>query len=278
MKAYGLSIRKIQVAINTDSKGLNKSFFNVIERLKTVDNLPNTKLIKGAEALVGDYIRIADIAESQIPGYLDKGYVRLPVRNVNEDGTVTTEGNYLIKPTTIAGKVSIQSLLTAYKLYNNFLPYDCARFNEIFNEILPAIQNATGGETNTVELKQEILQEVKKYLGVVNGNGIIHGEDLSEYRRELYMDTKDNTSLPNYLRELMSWKTSHPVIDTFIKGNALFKKFEFDINVDGEISRIKYNNATGESFDEQELHNAFLQLLSVSHQLPKIGNKQYKTD
>lgn len=286
MKKDGMAVRKVQVAINTDSKGLNKSFFNVIERLKTLDSLPDSNTLENAQYLIGDYIpietidtsnnRVERLSEDSIQDYKDQGYVQLPIRRV-VNGEMVVGGKYLIKPTTIQGKIGIQSLVTAYNLYNNFLPYDSVRFNMIFNQILPEIQSELAGENNTVELKQEVLREMKKFLALVDGNGIVYGEDIPDYRREIYIDSEDNVSLARYAMEIMNWREPHSVIDKYIKPNPLLNRFEFDdIHTDGKKpSLMKYSNATGESFNEQALHNAFYELLTVTKKLPRIGNKEY---
>src|SRR5690606_13296037 len=57
MRKYGIAIRGIQTTINTDSKGLGKSFFDVIEKRNALNRLgSDSNMIVGASGLIGDYI------------------------------------------------------------------------------------------------------------------------------------------------------------------------------------------------------------------------------
>lgn len=265
MDVYGKAIRALQVNINTDSKGLGKSFYNVIEKRQDIIKMFGNVMFENAERLIGDYAHMSDLTDEEIDLKKRTGYIEMA-------GTPV-----MIKPETIGGKIAVTSLNIAYSLYKNFLPYDSNRFKEIYSELLPEIGGNSDNQIQNIEIKQDILKGIKKYLAVKNGNGVFGDFDNPVlYRHSLFMDKDGNTSLATYIRELMNTK-GNPIVDKYIKTNALLSRFEFEINIDGKPSLIRYNNAVGEDFNEQELYNAFSHLLSYSYDLPQVGNKKYTT-
>lgn len=270
MEQYGLAIRNIQTTLNVDSKGLDKSFFNVIQKRNKLDSLGNgNPLLTNLTALVGDY-QIKPSSRTEIDQLLEQGY--------------HITGNYMIKPQSLSGAFNVNTVTAAYNLWSNYLPYDSKVINELYNEILPIIENPdSGNDVRQVENKQDIFAEIKKYISTHKNTGIINEEDnINEERRSLYIDTEENTSLAKYMYELTKM-TGDSIIEKFIKTNKLINKFTYDIKKNGTPSLIKFNNTKGESFDESHLYNGLTTLFEVRGkegklQLPKIGNKQYTLD
>jgi len=177
MKEYGESLRNVQTAINTDSKGLGKSTFDVIERKNTLNRLGNNGKINGASSLIGDYKPITDeMSDDERIDLIKQGYVDI--------------GNFLVKPTTLSGAFSIQGVMTAYKLWSRYMPYDSEVLNSAFDELLPLIGNgALMNESKNVELKQEIFKHMKKYFAANRLGGIMgNTDDANTERKRLYID------------------------------------------------------------------------------------------
>jgi hypothetical protein len=269
MKAYGIALRGIQTTINTDSKGLGKSFFDVIEKRNALNRLGGSGgLITGASGLIGDYLFKEDLG-GRIDDLVNQGYIDI--------------GSYLVKPDTLSGAFNIMGVTTAYDLWKNYFPYDAAVTQMAFDEIIPIISNGEIGDSKKIELKQEIFKHIKKYFSTFKKNGIIQiDDDINEERRRLYIDSEDNVSLARYLKGIKEM-TGNDAVDAFIKTNKLLNRFEFDIQKDGQPSKIKYNNAAGEEFDEQYLYEALSSMLEARGpegkiELPEIGNKKYTLD
>jgi hypothetical protein len=266
MKTYGIALRGVQTAINTDSKGLGKSFFDVIEKRNALNRLGmDTNLITGASNLIGEYVSRDDFENVS-----------------NKDGFVDI-GQFYVRPTTLSGSFNINGVNTAYNLWNKFFPYDAAITSKAFSEVLSIIGSEEMSDSKSVELKQNIFQGIKKYFAASRFNGIINStDDINAERSRLFIDSDNNTSLAKYLKTL---KETHGnvVIDTFIKTNKLLNRFEFDINKNGQPSLIKFNNASGEEFDEQYLYESLATLMEIRGkdgriELPEIGNKKYTLD
>src|SRR6185436_1771790 len=101
MKKYGIALRGVQVTINTDSKGLGKSFFDVIEKRNALNRLGiDTSMIVGASNLIGDYESKDDLSTDEIADLLKNGYIDI--------------GDYLVKPTTLSGGFNVHGVTTGY--------------------------------------------------------------------------------------------------------------------------------------------------------------------
>lgn len=270
MRRYGIAIRGIQTTINTDSKGLGKSFFDVIEKRNALNKLGiDTNMIVGASGLIGTYISKDDLTKEDAHDLTTSGYVDI--------------GKFLVKPDTLSGGFNIMGVSVAYNMWNKFFPYDTPITNKAFEEVLSIIGSENMGENRIIELKQEVFRGMKKYFASSRFNGIIKPEDdINEERRRLFIDSDNNTSLAKYLKTIKSM-VGNPVVDTFIKTNKLINRFEYEIQKNGQPSLIKYNNASGEEFDEQYLYESLATLMEVrgaqgSVQLPGVGNKSYTLD
>jgi hypothetical protein len=279
MKKFGLSIRSIQTTINTDSKGLGKSFFDVIEKRNALNKLGTSQNItddngnvvagiSGVTDLIGDYIAVDSVDAAEEGRLATLGYVNI--------------GQFLVLPTTLSGGFNIHGVSTAYNLWNKHFPYDSTMVEKVFDEILGVIASTNLSERKAVEFKQKIFQGIKKYASI-NKTGIVSiSDNLNEERNRIYIDSETNTSLAKYIKTLLQM-TNNKVVDTFIKRNNLINRFEFDIQKNGQPSLIKFNNAAGEEFDEQYLYESISTLIEIrgkegSIELPQVGNKKYTLD
>jgi len=291
MEKYGLAIRAIQTGLNVESKGLDKSYFNVIAKRDALNEMGkgNAK-IENVDSLIGDYE--------------DKPQSESGRQKLREDGYYEV-GDQMIKPTTLVGAFNVVAVNTAYNLWNKYLPYDSVSMNAIFDEILPLIeQDDSDNITRQIELKQDIFAELKKYLATFEMAGMFgNNETANSLRKELYIDTDENTSLAYYMQQLYDIKGSKNEetkelteeekqekikignVIKYIRTNPLLNKLEYVPSKIGEPSLIKYNNAIGESYDESYLYNSLVSMLevkkkdkegnSIDIKLPKIGNKEY---
>lgn len=270
LKQYGVALRGIQTTINTDSKGLGKSFFDVIEKRNSLNRLGvDTNMIRGASNLIGSYQAKDELTSVEIEELEDQGYVDI--------------GKFMVKPDTLSGGFNIYGVNTAYHLWRRFFPYDATITNKAFSEILAITGSEDMGDTAIIERKQDIFRSIKKYFSASKFTGIIdHNDDINAERYRLYIDDDNNTSLAKYIKSLKQM-TGNTVVDTFIKSNKLINRFEFDIQKNGQPSLIKYNNAAGEEFDEQYLYESLATLMEIRGkdgriELPQIGNKKYTLD
>lgn len=283
MRKYGLAIRSIQTTINTDSKGLGKSFFDVIEKRNALNKLGDSQNIKddtgtpiggiaGVRDLIGDYVQksneTSSLTTEEYDGLINKGYVDI--------------GDHLVLPTTLSGGFSIHGVATAYDLWSKHFPYDAINTERVFREVAAITTTGDISEKRGSELRQKIFQGIKKFVSIDQTGIVNNSDDLNEERKRLFIDSDENTSLARYIKELYK-RDDNVVINKFIKTNPLLNRFEFDVQKNGSPSLIKFNSAAGEEFNEQYLYESLATLIEMrgktgSVQLPKIGNKEYTLD
>ena len=168
----GKDIKKVQAAINTESKGVPKSLIETQIKLRQINNLQNSNIVN-AESLLGEY---------------------------TQDG--------LSKPTTISGQAAFYGTKTADKIYKNFFPYQKKGIDTLVEEI---IFHAYGEEMDSIsssqqaKSKQEVFNEVKSYLFSSPDLGLTVNNILDE-RNRLFVDTDTNLSLATILGKLKSEK------------------------------------------------------------------------
>lgn len=268
MQSYGVAIKNIQVGINTDAKGLGKSFFDVIAKREAINKLGNTNpLIQGAKNLIGDYVPYKSLTPDEYENHIQQGYVNI--------------GNYLVRPTSLSGSFNIHAITTAYNLWSKHMPYDTSVANRAYEEIMAVISssgdNSALVDNKAVILKQDIFKALKKYFSANSSNGIVNtGDDVNSERERLYIDSETNTSLAKYIKNLRETENSR-IINNYIKTNKLINRFELSIQKDGTPSLIKFNNAVGEDFDEQYLYDSLSNLLAANEPLPDYNGKAYTT-
>lgn len=261
MKSYGEALRKLQTSINTDSKGLGKSTLDVLEKFNNLNDLYSNTLISNTDKLIGDYKPTKDLSVSQIDDYLDNGYYNV--------------GNYLIKPTTLSGAFNVMGISSAYHLWTKYFPYNSTGIGQVFDELLRVMDKDDAFQSKRIELRQDIFKEMKKYL-FSNRRLNLFSDTPQEERRRLFMDSPENTSLANYLRQLRQLQGNR-VVDEYIKFNKLINKFELSVQTNGQPSLIKFNNAASESFDEEYMYNSFVELIEKPITLPELNGKPYNT-
>lgn len=255
MKDYGVSLRKVQTSLNVDSKGLGKSTFDIINKRNDILSLRSNSSIGNVAALVGDYMPKDD-------GPRPEGAYDL--------------GDYYVVPKTLSGAFALAGLDTAYTLWSKFFPYDSLGLSTVFNEVIGYMGKEDSSSSKLTELKQEIFREAKRYFNS-EMQGLLFSLNPQQERARLFFDKDGNTSLASYISQLRAMK-DNKVVQEFINSNRLFNKFELDLNKGNKPSLIKFNNAASENFDEDYMHNAFLELIEKALPLPIAFNgKEYNT-
>ena len=185
---------------------------------------------------------------------------------------------YLIKPTTPVGSMLINAVSTGYDLWNDFFPYDDANINGVTSEIMNEISDENASSTKILERQQHIFQEMKKFFVTSDRLGTFVGDPQKE-RARLFMDSEvdgvKSSSLANYLNTLM--RSNKGVVYEILKSNDLLTRFNFEINRNGLPSLIKFDNTKGESFDEDYMYMALIELLESNEKLPDFNGESYST-
>jgi hypothetical protein len=235
---YAKNITAVQSLLNTNNLG--KSIIEANHTYERLENFPSNKLIANVTDLIGDFMPIEDAVDGKPDGY-------------------TLIGDYYVKAKTPQGQIVVQGLTTGQKLWGDYFPFNDNNFKEIIREILAISSKESISDFRNIELKQEIVQEAKKYIYSWRKFGVFN-ERAGVERERLFMDRPNKTSLANYMNSIQSNET--------IKDNRLLSKFTYEVNTDGQPSLIKFNNGISDNFDEQYLYNSLAEMIIEDTQLP----------
>ena len=231
----GKTIKQLQSSINTASKGVPKSLLEVQAKVKQIQDLPGSNIFNSAN-LLGKY-----------------------------DGN----GN-LIMPTTISGFASKEGTMFANTIYNKYFPYQETGFRTVVGEIIKHLpQQGDMSLSKQTEIKTEIFNEMRSYL-YSNTDSNLFNEDPDVERARLFIDTATNKSLARILQDI-----SQDPKNTWFQKNGFLNKLDFSLNKNGLVSRINFEAAAGENYDERDIYDGFLYLLDKNFPVGTFNGIEY---
>lgn len=171
-------------------------------------------------------------------------------------------------PKTINGYAATYGLQFANKIFSNYFPYQRQGFKTVVDEIASYIPNQELSPSQQVKLVDDILDNMKSFL-FSNPDTGLYTENANIERRRLFIDSETNTSLASILSSLSEqpWFTQ----------NGFLNKLTFDLNKNGDLSRIFFEAATGENFDERNIYLGFLYLLDKNFEIGTFNGQKYTT-
>jgi hypothetical protein len=249
LRKTGKILRETQQNFNVDSQGIGKSTFDLYERIDRLKMLMGNKEVENIESLIGEF--------SESP---KEGFIRL-------------EADFYIKPTTALGHVTVNTLSTGLAVSEKHMPYNNVLFDNIFREIA-AIKGGEMSPSAAKEMKQTVLQEMKKYIN--SSNFEFYDFNSRAERKYLFIDGKEanEKSLASYLQKSLLDPTGDNF--AFLNSIPLFKQVDFEINKDGTPSKIKFNN-TVDNIDENSLYTSIFKLMEKEIPLPSFNDREYNS-
>lgn len=172
-------------------------------------------------------------------------------------------------PTTINGFAAVYGTEFANNIYRPFFPYRDAGFETLYQEILKHTPNygKALSMAKLTEVQKTVFKDVKSYL-FANTNTNLFTENADIERARLFIDVKDqNQSLASILSSLKE--------ESWFKKNAFLNKLDFRINTNGSPSRIEFEAATAENFDERNIYEGFLSLLDKNFPVGTFNGVDY---
>jgi hypothetical protein len=167
--------------------------------------------------------------------------------------TSIEEGVRKVTPNSINGFAAMYGTFFANDIFKKYFPYDSQGFKTVIAEItahMPA--RASMSVSAATQLKKDVFAEIKSYLFANSNTNLFNGNpDLA--RRILFVDSQENTSLARKLSMLQS--------QTWFQRNGFLNKLDFDLNKNGQPSRVNFEAATGENFDERNIYDGFIYLI-----------------
>jgi len=246
LNIYAKNIGKVQSLLNTNNLGKS-----IIESNITYDNLKtfaDNKTVGNVTELIGIFVPIEESIKRP------EGY--------------EVVGDYYIKPTTPQGQIVVNGLVTGQNLWGQFFPYNDRFFNEAVNEALLITNVDTTSAYKTIEARQEVIQEAKKYIYSWRGLGVF-GDMASTERDRLFIDKSTSSSLASYMNNLQE--------NLIIKNNRLLSKFTYELQTNGTPSLIKFNNTVSDNFDEEYLYNSLAEMIIEDKPLPDWNGEPMST-
>jgi hypothetical protein len=248
-QAKALELSQYQQLINLSTSELGISYFEVMQRIETLNNLGRVNSFENSNNLVGNAIS-------------DYEYLELPMEERKE---YTKVGEFYWKPNTIEGTMLINSLKSAQDVLPIFFPYEAKAYQDVVNRIFTVKDIDPNKKSSSVlKLKYEIMSNLNDFIS--SDTGIFQGNANNE-RARLFKDTDTNKSLAKVLKELK--EARHPIMN-----NLLLKDFKFDINKDGSgISLISHLASNSTSFDKISKYESFNELLQSDEVLGEFNGE-----
>lgn len=259
-KASELS--KYQSAINLSTSKLGVSYFEVMQRIETLDEMATMTSFENIHHLVGDFIPV-DTFQNSFGVITDA-----TLKSMSAEG-YTLVGENFWKPTTIEGKMLINSLKAANNLLPIYFPYQ----NANIKKMLLSIFNIKGADfakksATALKLKYKIMSSLNDFVSA--GAGFTEG-NLNVDKNRIFKDSSNNKSLASILQFLKERK--HPVT-----ANALVKDLEPKLNVRASgVSLIQHIADSSTTFDKNSKYEAFVELLQSDEVLGEFNGEQYTT-
>jgi hypothetical protein len=179
----GGQMKRVQSAINSDSKGVPKNLIETSVKVKQISDLEKSNIFN-ATNLLGEY---------------------------------DDKGNF-INPTTINGFASYYGTMFADKMFNKFFPYNSEAFNHLYEEILLHTQK-TGDVSSSMQskVKKKVFTNMKAYLFSSEQTGL-YEDNVANERKRLFVDSDTNKSLATILKELKEkpWFQKNPFLNALI--------------------------------------------------------------
>jgi hypothetical protein len=178
------------------------------------------------------------------------------------------DGGKLVNPTTINGHAAFYGVKFANTIYDKYFPYKEDGIVKMFDEVkmhLPLGDDL--GTTKKADIHADIFKGVRSFLISTSKSGLFT-ENVNIERNRLFVDVEGkNKSLATIIKELSeeSWFTS----------NGFLNKLGVDLNSNGEISRVIFEAAAGENFDERNIHQGINDLLVNHNSIGTFNGHEY---
>lgn len=282
LDSYSDTLSTLQSKLNIQRTGLGKSAFEMLEKYNNPKWFMNNTNISNIDSLIGDYVEITeDNAYKTAEEWNADGYTRFVV-SANE--------SFYVKPTTPIGAILVNTTHSGKELWEQYFPHSNPTIAKELNQVILSLgKDNNVREKKVVELKQDIFNEMKKYLFSSPMLGMFYGNDTvatstssavrditvtQRERNRLFFDRENNKSLAGYLSEL----SRNPEFKQIIDNNKLLSSFTFKLEKNNLPSLVKYNASNAEDFQEEYKYQALVELMDMNTPLPELnGDKEYNT-
>ena len=154
---------------------------------------------------------------------------------------------------TINGLATTHGLEFGTKILNQIYPYNSTEVLTIFNKIEELRGTKEKSTYARVKARKDAWKAMKSYKFNTAESKVV--EDINSDRKNLMIDIPGvNESLATVIAKIK--KTDHA-----INYNAFFKRLNYNISKNGELSTISINASSREALDEEVIYQAFYSML-----------------
>lgn len=241
LRDEAIKLNKVQQLINLSTSGLGISYFNVIERIKTLKSISDNTDFKNIKGLIGDFY------DTTSPTFdLEK----IPF---NED--MTHFGHLAIMPKTSEGVVLLKSLKSAESIMDIIFPYANGYIDSAYTRLSQTL-GPNPSKKKVQALQFDIISGMRDFIYSSAELGLFEGSVIAE-RERLFFDRPGKQSLASYLSSMAKGKKI-----PLMYSNELLKSFKYDgINNNGAPSIIKHTSDQNSNFDKTDKYLSFLELI-----------------
>lgn len=165
LEEVGIEIKRLQSAINSDSKGVPKNLIETSSKMNQVNNISASN-IYNADTLLGQE-------------FIEEGFI----------------------PTTINGYATYYGTNLANKIFNQFFPYNSEAMDMLYKELLLHTNQDNVSMSKQTEIKRDLFKNIKSYL-FSNPQTELFFNEIQVERARLFVDSTDNLSLSSILQKL----------------------------------------------------------------------------
>ena len=225
-------LTELEATYNLNTSGLDKSYFNVIDKLGTMRTMLDNEFFQNIGNIVGDFRRG--------PGDTD-GYVHLG-------------DNVYAKPQTTEGIVAVAALSTGDKFMQNIYPYRHPKIMELTDRAMEIYKGfkPTLGKSMAEEVRFTLMESLREFYFNSPHSGLFTGT-VQQERARIFGDKEG--SLLSTVKTLK--KDNHEII----RENALLKSLQYVPDTAGDTFTIVVNSDSTDQDDKKDKYRAFQELL-----------------
>lgn len=263
-------LAKVQRLINLSTSKLGISYFETLQRISMLNELPGIsgEVISNATKLIGDYksnpLNLLYFAKEGIakknPDFTPEQVIRQAEKEANEKTKELLSqgyrliGRYYWKAETKEGIMLLNSLESAQDLMNIFFPYNEPFVYNTIQDIFAVKDKDVNESTGSaLKWKYEIISSMRDYMYSDSNLNLFQG-DVNQERRRLFLDVDNNTPLASILLDLR--KIKHPIME-----NSFMKDLDMQVR-EGSVSLILSGSNHNTTFDKSTKYDEFLSLFN----------------
>lgn len=277
------ALSEIQQLINLSTSKLGVSYFEVLQRVATLNNIVGSNL-NNATKLIGEHyasymtrehrenylqeLENIHFEESQKGDEIDMERIDSleaeieEARNLLDVSRTQADlkkqgyklvGEYWWKPTTIEGVQLINSLKSAQDVMPINFPYNNRSIDRVISSIFYNKDvDPNKKSVSSLKWKYEIMSALNDFVST--DVGLFNG-DATQERKRLFFNSSSNKALARILKDLR--EQNNPIMK-----NSLLRDLDFNIGLPGNVSTIAHLTDYNSSFDRLSKYEAFKQLVA----------------